>query len=284
MDEDAGGLPVIGLRLMEGRTGSTLLMQLLGTSQAVVFDRRYPAEYRFLSYFARVAEQMTEPFDPERHLSVTPFFFGPRPSWGPVPFTSDVVAIGSLAGPLVHDMWRAWSRQALARNPKARYYAEKLAVPVDTIRRAGLDVRVVDVVRDPRDVLASIRAFTARGIDGFGRQPGQAEVDYVTAFIQRVEVVLHQMHASPSDLARLVVRYEDLATDLHGCATRIGRWLGIELDADAVLRDRAQFVHHMTTSSVDASIGRWRTDLFPADAQRITDSLGPLLAPFGYVL
>jgi hypothetical protein len=228
VDEDAGGLPVIGLRLMEGRTGSTLLMQLLGTSQAVVFDRRYPAEYRFLSYFARVAEQMTEPFDPERHLSVTPFFFGPRPSWGPVPFTSDVVAIGSLAGPLVHDMWRAWSRQALARNPNARYYAEKLAVPVDTIRRAGLDVRVVDVVRDPRDVLASIRAFTARGIDGFGRQPGQA--------------------------------------------------------ADAVLRDRAQFVHHMTTSSVEASIGRWRTDLFPADAQRITDSLGPLLAPFGYVL
>jgi hypothetical protein len=60
-------LPVIALRMMEGRTGSTLLMQLLATSPEVVFDDRYPSEYRFLSYFRRLAELATEPFDERRH-------------------------------------------------------------------------------------------------------------------------------------------------------------------------------------------------------------------------
>ena len=34
------------------------------------------------------------------------------------------------------------------------------------VQRIG--IRVIDLVRDPRDVLASIRAFTSAGVDGFG--------------------------------------------------------------------------------------------------------------------
>ena len=53
-------------------------MQLLGTDSRVVFDRKYPAEYRFLSYFARIAGSMTEPFDSDRHVGVTPSSSPPR--------------------------------------------------------------------------------------------------------------------------------------------------------------------------------------------------------------
>jgi hypothetical protein len=50
---------LVGVRPMEGRTGTTLLMQLLATSPAVVFDDRYPSEYRFASYLVRAAEALT---------------------------------------------------------------------------------------------------------------------------------------------------------------------------------------------------------------------------------
>ena len=84
-------VPVIALRLMEGRTGSTLLMQLLATSPEIVFDDRYPSEYRFLSYFRRLAELATAPFDEQRHRGVTAFFFSDVVEFGPVPFHSDVI-------------------------------------------------------------------------------------------------------------------------------------------------------------------------------------------------
>jgi hypothetical protein len=44
-----------------------------------------PAEYRFFSYFRRIAELLTEPFDEVAHAGVTEFFFGADQRFGPVP-------------------------------------------------------------------------------------------------------------------------------------------------------------------------------------------------------
>jgi hypothetical protein len=277
-------MPVIAVRVGEGRSGTTLLMQLLATAPEIVFDTRYPAEYRFLSYVARMAAQMTEPFDERRHLGVTPFFFGPAPAWGPVPFGSDVVDVGRLRVPFLRSMWEAWTGQALAGRPEARYYAEKIAIPIEPIVEAGIDLRVIDLVRDPRDILASIRAFTARGIDGFERRSDQTEDEYADGFIDRLVRRLSTMDATPDGVDRIVLRYEDLVGDLRSAADRIGRWLGVGLDADAVLGQREAYRHHMTTASTDASIGRWRRDLHPAEAARIAGALGPAMEPFGYDL
>ncbi|MDH3301786.1 MAG: hypothetical protein OES24_14910 [Acidimicrobiia bacterium] len=43
----------------------------------------------------------TEPFDEERHIGVTPFFFGDDDIWGPVPFRSHVVDTEALRVPLL---------------------------------------------------------------------------------------------------------------------------------------------------------------------------------------
>jgi hypothetical protein len=277
-------MPVIAVRVGEGRCGSTLLMQLLATSPEIVFDTRYPAEYRFLSYVARMAAQMTEPFDERRHLGVTPFFFGPGPAWGPVPFESDVVDVRTLRPALLRSMWEAWTGQALAGRPGARYYAEKLAIPIDPIVEAGIDLRLIDLVRDPRDILASIRTFTARGIDGFQRRSGQSEDEYADGFVERLARQLATMDAAPPGVDRIVLRYEDLVGDLHSSAERIGRWLGVRLDAGPVLGQQEQYRHHMTTASTVESVGRWRRDLDPAEAARIARAIGPILRPFGYDL
>ena len=258
------GVPIVGLRLLDGRTGSTLLMQLLGTAPEIAFDRRYPAEYRWASYFARMAAQITAPFDEDVHLGVTPFFFGDRPAWGPVPFHSEVVDVRSLRAPILRALWVAWSAEV----PDTRFYAEKLAVPVDDLLTAGLDVRVVDLVRDPRDLLASIRAF---GLDG--------QTD-VKGFVDRLGARLDVMQATSAHVDRVVVRYEDLVADLDGVAERLGAWLGVDLAASSVEVDR----QHMTSPSPAESVGRWQRDLAAGEAEAIAASLGPALAPFGYEL
>ena len=130
-------MPVIGVRLAEGRSGSTLLMQLLATAPDIAFDRAHPAERRFLSYLVVTAARMTEPWDEARDPGGTAMFFGPDAVWGPVPFASDILDVGSLRRPLLRAMWSAWTAAATASDPAARAYAEKLAVPVEPIVEVG---------------------------------------------------------------------------------------------------------------------------------------------------
>lgn len=281
MADDDDVLPVIAVRTIEGRTGSTLMMQLLGTSDQIVFDRRYPAEYRFLSYFARMSRQMTEPFDPAVHVGVTPFFFGAEPAWGPVPFETDVVDIEGLANPLFRSMWAAWSQHARSTNAIARFYAEKVAVDVGVFERAGIPVKVIDLVRDPRDVVASIRAFTPADQEWFHRKHGQSERDFLVGFVARFRDGLERVRG-PLDANRIVVRYEDLVSDFHETSTRIAAWLGIELHADAVLAQQSNYRHHRTTGSVAESIYRWRQDLTSDDAAFVGEELRDLMTEFGY--
>lgn len=167
------------------------------------------------------------------------------------------------------------------RRPDARWYAEKLAGPVDALVESGIRCKVLDVVRDPRDVLASIRAFTKRGIDGLDRRPGEDEASFVERFVADAETQLAVV-AAPCGFDRMVVRYEDFARDLHGLAGALGAWIGERLDADTVLAERGSYAHHVTTSTVEDSIGRWRRDLTPAEADLIWSRLGDQLRPIGY--
>ena len=47
-------MPVVVTRLLDGRVGSTLLMNLLATSPYVILERHHPTgEFRYLSYYLR---------------------------------------------------------------------------------------------------------------------------------------------------------------------------------------------------------------------------------------
>ncbi len=255
-------LPIVGLRPLSGRTGTTLLMNLLGTSPLIAFDRRYPAEYRIGSYLTRMADAMTEPFDEGRHRGVTDFFFGERPSWGPMPFASDALDVGAWRPSLLRAMWSSASDALVAVRPASRWYAEKLAVDDSPLRAAGVEVLRLDIVRDPRDVLASRRAFLAGGTEGWSRD---AEV-----VADELAARLDELDADPAELR---LRYEDLAGDLTGTAKVLSERLGVDLHPSAVDRP----ANHVTTASVAESIGRWRRDLTDADAAAlasVVDRLG----------
>lgn len=253
----------MGVRALSGRTGTTLLMNLLGTSPEIAFDRRYPAEYRVASYLARTATGMTEPFDDQRHQGVTDFFFGGEPSWGPMPFTSDALDVIAWRPHLLAAMWASASDVMLAGRPEARWYAEKLAVDEAVLRGAGIEVLRIDLVRDPRDVLASRRAFRVGGTEHWALD--------ARAVAQELQARADALDADPGEIR---LRYEDLAGDPAGTARTLAARLGVTLDPAGIDRP----AHHVTTPTVVASIGRWRTDLTPAEAQ----ALEPLASRLGY--
>jgi hypothetical protein len=278
--DDADPLPVVVLRLLDGRVGSTLVMQLLATSPRIVFDRVHPyGEYRYLSYCLRAGDVIAGPHDPSTDR-VTPFFFS-SDGMGPIPWQPASFDRRLLRAPTVAAMWRTFSSAMRATRPGARCYAEKLVGRVDVVLEAQIPCRVIDIVRDPRDVLASIRSFTSRGVDGFGREPGLEERVYVDRYIARTRQQL-ELLSGDCACARLRLRYEDFATDLARLAWTLGDWLGETLDAERVLRDRPQYRDHVTTPSVEASIGRWRRDLPRHEAERIWDELADHLEPLGY--
>jgi hypothetical protein len=210
-----------------------------------------------------MSERMTEPFEESAHVAVTDFFFGPQPAWGPLPFRSDAIDIERWRPRLLSSMWSSVSDALLAERPTARWYAEKLAVDEAPLRKAGVELFAIDLIRDPRDVLASRRAFMAEGTEWWERDAASVAAE--------LEQRLDELDATPADLR---LRYEDLACDLQRTAQELADRLDIELDPDEVERP----AHHLTTSSATASVGRWRNDLDPTDAALIT----PLAERLGY--
>ena len=191
--------------------------------------------------------------------------------------------LGDLERRALRHLWSACSEAMLERQPSARWYTEKLAVPAPPIIDAGISLRLIDCVRDPRDVLSSIRAFTAAtGMDGFGRRPGEPEAQFLPRFIDGFAQQLDGMAATPASVDRITLRYEDFAVDPVATAARLGEWLELPLDPGVATRSRREFPAHLTTDSVEESIGRWRQELSSSDADAIWEGLGSRLEPYGY--
>jgi hypothetical protein len=256
-------LPIVGIRPLSGRTGTTLLMNLLGTSPTIAFDRRYPAEYRIASYLVRMSQRMTEPFHEGEDLGVTDFFFGPQPAWGPLPFRSDALDVATWRPGLLRAMWSSASDGLRAERPNARWYAEKLAADEAPLREAGVEVLTIDLVRDPRDILASRRAFISGGTEHWDR-----DAERVAAELTRR---LDEFDACP---AAIRLNYEDLACDLERTAHELADRLAVDLRPLDVERP----AQHVTTESATASVGRWRKELQPAEAA----VLAPVARRLGY--
>jgi hypothetical protein len=275
-------LPVIAVRVLDGRVGSTLLLQLLATCNEVVLERRYPeGERRYLSYCIRMAEWAATPWDPKVHPGVTELMFGPTDQGGPIPFEPTLVDPVRLGPLMLLGMWGAISKELRRSTPGAQFYAEKLVGDGRLLANSDIPLQVIDLVRDPRDVFCSIRSFTG-GTAGFGRTDGQTDDEFlrqmVSAHLQRLQLI----RTTPPHVDRILIRYEDLVGDFAAQADRLARWLGLRLDPATVLADYEQRNHHRTTPSVEESVGRWRRELSADQSRNIWDVLGGELELLGY--
>lgn len=165
-----------------------------------------------------------------------------------------------------------------------RRWGDKLPDPRAALAARELwpDTAYIVLVRDPRDVLCSFRKFAESGgatIKEHLPQWGQRAADDFC--VEYRSLYGHGLGFVPG---HLLVRYEDLVrdplTELRRCLEHLG--LSNDTVHTADLQKSALFSQHGTSTSAQASIGRWRNDLPAEDVAVIARELGDLLQHFGY--
>lgn len=286
-------LPIVG------RNGSTLTMQLLGTAPEIAFDRSYPFEVRYLTYLWRLTDVMLRKYavhprwnnemmvNPDLHEDVV--YVGPI-SWCARKMVAHPQASIPFDRRCLNSLWREFTATVREHtlltspdSPPPRFYAEKTTPTVLESVRAAIPVKSIYLVRDPRDVWISANRFNERrGYNSFGRQADDSDQDYLHRFIDTRVAEMQLLQSVRNDEHKLIVQYEDLASDLAGQARRIGDWLGVELRPELVEKQRDSFQHHITSGSAENSVTRWKRELPDEINRQFVERLGPELEHFGY--
>jgi hypothetical protein len=280
------------------RDGSTLMMRLLSTSPQIAVGGGYPYEHKYFAYLYRWARMLERPDWPR------PLWSGDRlatlqqeaemPFLGPPPWLPRHLLEPERSGETI---WREFSRRAASYTRKqrgdgstdVRYYAEKhlntWAVDLDELP----PVRVMALLRDPRDTYVSIHAFNRKrreaGTDDapqIGQRMGESDEEWLTRHLERQRDRLRWIRRAIKKGTMEVFRYEDMVRNLPAQAARLEEWLDVRLDPEAVAVDEDMRRTHVTAESPDSSIGRWRREMSPELVRRFNDELGPELKALGF--
>ncbi len=274
-----------------GRTGTTLCMQLLGTSPQIAFERVYPFEVQYLTYMLRWAQMLGQ--EPERGGQgnlATPV--GTPGKWlGPLPYHNTTLWNGDDLWPkCLIAAWKEFSRDAIARsrakngtNGEPLYYAEKIPFWVPTLLRQAMPCNLILLVRDPRDVFLSVTAFDKkRGYPGFARRPEDDDWTFAHRFVDLCAKAFKMIRAEEADPNNILIKYERLVLDSANESQRLSEHLGVKLDIGAVEKRVSKFTHHMTSKTTRESVERWRRELPTELNCFFLKKLGKELRYFGY--
>jgi len=285
-----------------GRSGSTLLMTLLSLHPQVTAFQPATDDSRPFAYQLEAAIAMASPASRMRLLDSAvqgeAWWLGRASMRLEQLLRLDEplreLLLGAPVERLLHsavDQAAAFARELGAAQERAdvRYAAEKCGpgyLP-RLMRELCADGREIFLVRDFRDVIASMLAFNAkRGYAAFGRE----HVDSDEQFVQWQAGIAAALAAGWRERGdgALLVRYEDLVADVPAALARILDHLGLvgapSLVGDVVERAQSQLdrIQHRTTPNARASSGRWQTDLPPALQELANEAFAGPLQEFGY--
>lgn len=269
------------------------MMQLLGSSDEVAFDRIYAFEHAYLSYllqWSRIPERGKPETDhwnrtkmEKPRLAQLFGVVGGLP-WG----ERELLADEELWPVALRQIWLAFSRVAATAHEQRhgvapRYYAEKSPVWVSRELRGVLATRRIHLVRDPRDQWLSIMAFNKqRGTRRFGVRAVDTPEGFAARFADRQRRVLRTALAERNRPQARLVHYEQLILTPDRVVDELGGWLQLHLAPDRLSTQAEHYRHHMTASDAQASVARWQREL-PGRLRRIfDDALGDELAALGY--
>ena len=279
-----------------GRNGTTLIMQLLGSSPRIAFDRGYPYEHRYLTYLLRLCQVTRRREEPTEQWNAVVLTNERTSAVGAIPWKQAMLlgADGDLAEPfwlrLFRSAWSEFSAGAIASmqarfgaDVEVTHYAEKAPDWVVAEASEILPAKRLYPVRDPRDQFLSILAFNEkRGWPGFGQLPEDTPETFARRFAAAQRRRLSRLAAVEEGPDDLLVRYERMIGDPVAEAERIGAVVGVPLDGRRVVASRKQFAHHMTSASAQASVARWKLEMAPEILQVFLDAAGEQMAAFGY--
>lgn len=286
------------------RDGSTLTMRLLASSPQIAVGGGYPYEHKYFAYLFRWSHLIEKTEWPRQvwnpgvlatlsQQKQMPLMGAPPwkerelfdPPEGDEPFSDFAF----------RTLWEEFSRRATAQTrarherPDAdvRYYAEKHLSTWQVDLSELPPVRVMAVLRDPRDTYVSIQSFAAKRERAgrkrsMGQQPGESHDDWLKRHLARQRDRLRWLRSAMDSGDMPVVRYEDLVLNLDEEARRLEEILGVEFDPAAVAADEKMRATHVSASTPEASVGRWRREMDPALVKRFNDELGKELEALGF--
>lgn len=292
---------------MLGRVGSTLLMRILDQHPGVVIHPPHqgdPYETRVATYWLHLLRVLAEPANHEQssplasfngdlwRVGHNPFFARPVTLDPEVRDWFDRLYPRMLADLSLRSIDDFYERVARRRErTSARYFAEKFHP--DHVPWLAWDLypgaREVVLVRDPRDMIASIRAFNAkRGYDSFGRENLGSDVEYVGKIARDLRRLAQSWRLRSG--SALLVRYEDMVLRPARVVERLLAYLELPAERKTIegivssaFEESPELNRHKTVRDPRASVGRWKRDLEPELKVACHEQLGTLLEEFGYV-
>jgi glycosyltransferase involved in cell wall biosynthesis len=280
------------------RDGSTLMMRLLSTSPQIAVEAVYPYERKYFAYIWRWANLLARQDWPEDEWgagslgSLDQFqraaMLGPPP-WTPRLLLESPPGQPVDPGPWFELAWEGFSQRAAARTREEHgsqspvlYYAEKhlntWLVPLEHLP----PLKLIVLLRDPRDTWVSINSFTElRGAGRMGRDRHGSYEDHLEHVLRRQRERLVWIADLLDEGEAEVIRYDDMIRNLPGVAERLGRRLGVELNARKAESDLQMRFQHVSAASPEASLDRWKRELDPRVAERFTQELRAELRAVG---
>jgi hypothetical protein len=284
----------------QGRSGTTWMMQLLSTHPDIVAQRRFPYETRIASYWLHLLKITTDPagsdveafLDEWDHIGRNPFGVAlddppEMREWLQKGYAEEVA---TFVQRMIDQHYLSVAKSHGYQNPE--FFCEKVPM-VDRSRLQILmreiypEAREIFLVRDMRDRLCSVLEFNARrGHVAFGREQVRNDEEYVGYIADEMRSFLADWQQRANQL--ILIRYEDLAQDTNTTLQRIYAYLELDCDDDLLSRISTDLTvapevdQHRTSTSLDASIGRWRRDLSPQLQAACAVAFADLLEAFGY--
>jgi hypothetical protein len=274
-----------------GRSGSTLMMQVLSTNNNIIFDKEYPYENRHLTYLHRLSKLIAKPRDSSLNWTANSLFNNKLSFLGPNPYeNTKVIDKDRLSENILKSLWKDFSNELKDKSSNdfvegdPLYYAEKVVQNICPDINGIVDAKNLFVFRDPRDEFLSIKSFNSKkGVNGFGWLDNDTDETFAKRMVVSRKRYMQNLINMKNNSRNFVITYENFMSDPFKSTKEIGDWLGLQLSYQKVIDNGSVVAEHKTHDS-DEATPRWEKEMSEPVKKIFVDGLKDELLKMGYTL